>query len=244
MAEKEDFGASQPKSHEGQRHARFRGPAWGSQAMLEAGVPATMTWLPWSTKLLLTSAGRAEVPPWNVILQPCVEIAMENAVKFLVKFCCSSFLRKRSSKVPRDFHDNFTPLFTRRFADANAQFQGIFHSADVCPWYCVNNSQRNNWEPVGHLQGSLGPSRPERPEKVWKKSPGASGPSPPRESGKSLEGLEKVSKVPKRHFWELFQTLGGPWGLRPRETFSRLFRGFGPGGPERPLQMANGLPRE
>ena len=50
----------------------------------------------------------------------------ESAVKFLVKFCCSSFLRKRSSKVPRSFHDHVTPFFTRRFAAANAQFHGGF----------------------------------------------------------------------------------------------------------------------
>ena len=36
---------------------------------------------------------------------------MENAVKFLVKFCCSSFLSKRSSKVPRAFHDKFHAIF-------------------------------------------------------------------------------------------------------------------------------------
>ena len=32
------------------------------------------------------------------------------------------------------FTTNFTPLFTRRFAAANTQFHGVFHSADVCPW--------------------------------------------------------------------------------------------------------------
>ena len=36
---------------------------------------------------------------------------MENAVEFLVSFCCSSFLRKRSSKVPRIFHDEFHAIF-------------------------------------------------------------------------------------------------------------------------------------
>ena len=36
---------------------------------------------------------------------------MKKAVKFQVKFCCSSFLRKRSSKVPRIFHDEFHAVF-------------------------------------------------------------------------------------------------------------------------------------
>ena len=36
-------------------------------------------------------------------------------VKFLVKFCRSSFLRKRSSKVPRGFHDQFHAIFHETF---------------------------------------------------------------------------------------------------------------------------------
>ena len=40
---------------------------------------------------------------------------MENAVKFLVQFCCSSFLRKRSFKVPRIFHDKFHATFHETF---------------------------------------------------------------------------------------------------------------------------------
>ena len=43
----------------------------------------------------------------NFVLKPCVEVAM----KFVVKFCCSSFLRKRSSKVPGIFHDKFHGIF-------------------------------------------------------------------------------------------------------------------------------------
>ena len=53
------------------------------------------------------------------LLKPRAEVAMENAVKYLVKFCCSSFLRKRSSEVPRTLHDyfqlqmpNFMAVFT------------------------------------------------------------------------------------------------------------------------------------
>ena len=36
---------------------------------------------------------------------------MENAVKYLVKFCCTSILRKQSSEVPRIFHDGFHAIF-------------------------------------------------------------------------------------------------------------------------------------
>ena len=39
------------------------------------------------------------------------EVALETAVKFLVIFCCSSFLRKRSSKVPGVFHDKVHATF-------------------------------------------------------------------------------------------------------------------------------------
>ena len=66
-------------------------------------------------------------------LKPHVEVAMEYALKFLVRFCDSSFLRIRSSKVPEFFPTNFMAFFTRRFAASNAQFHGILHSADVCP---------------------------------------------------------------------------------------------------------------
>ena len=41
------------------------------------------------------------------------------------------------------------------------------------------SSNLSVWEPVDHLQVSLGPSGPETPEKVRKKSPGASGPDGP-----------------------------------------------------------------
>ena len=37
-------------------------------------------------------------------------------------------------KCPEFFMANSTPFFIRRFAAANAQFHGVFHSADVCPW--------------------------------------------------------------------------------------------------------------
>ena len=44
-----------------------------------------------------------------------------------------------SSHTPEVFKKNITPLLTRRFAAANAQFHGVFHSADVCLWQ--NTSQ-------------------------------------------------------------------------------------------------------
>ena len=94
----------------------------------------------------------------------------------------------------------------------------------------LNHSK--SWEPVDHLQGSLGPSEPKTPKKSEKKSLGASSPRTP-------ESLEKVSsgkslkKVPK-DFFETFSRLsgGGSRGWRPRETCFRLCWGFGPGGPE------------
>ena len=63
--------------------------------------------------------------------------------------------------------------------------------------------------------------RPRDPPRVWKKS------------RKSLSG-------PFRDFFQTLQTFSRLFpdsvrGRRPRETFFRLFRGFGPGGPERPL---------
>ena len=96
-----------------------------------------------------------------------------------------------------------------------------------------------HWEPVDHLQGSLGPPQ----KSLKKKSPGASGPGTPPRVWKSLEKVwrvwKKSRKGPDRLFRDFFQTLGG---RRSRETFFRLFRGFGPRGPERPLKMVNGFP--
>ena len=70
------------------------------------------------------------------------------------------------------------------------------------------------------------------PKKSEKSLPGPPGPGPP-------ESLQKVSKKSFRDFFETFSRLSGaprgPRGRRPRETFVRLFRGFGLGGPERPL---------
>ena len=65
-------------------------------------------------KLIVIPARPAEVLPWNFPLKPRVEVAMKNAVK-LLKFCCSSFLRKWSSKCPIIFTTNFTPFFIWRF---------------------------------------------------------------------------------------------------------------------------------
>ena len=64
-----------------------------------------------------------------------------------------------------------------------------------------------SWEPVGHLQGSLGPSWPETPRKSEKSLLGPLAPDP-RESGK------KSRKSLSGSFRDFFQTL---------QTFSRLF---------------------
>ena len=93
-----------------------------------------------------------------------------------------------------------------------------------------------SWEPARPLQRSLGQKslenvsrglRPRDPKKSPKKSRGQSGKSP-----------ESLGKVSGECFWSipgLFGDFLGSQGRRPRETFSRLFRHFGPGGPERPL---------
>ena len=90
------------------------------------------------------------------------------------------------------------------------------------------------WEPIGHLQGSLGPSAPETPKKSEKKSPGASGPGTPRESGKSLE------KVPK-DFFETFSRLsGGPGAGGPGRLFSDFLGVSGPEGMRDPCKWPTG----
>ena len=117
------------------------------------------------------------------------------------------------------------------------------------------------WEPVGHLQGSLGPSpkpqkRPETsknlgtrwpftglsktPKKSEKSLPGPPAPGPPESlekvSKKSRESVWKKSrKGPEKTFSRLFPDSRGPRGRRPLETFFRHFRGFGLGRLERPL---------
>ena len=89
------------------------------------------------------------------------------------------------------------------------------------------------WKPACPLQRSPRPSGPEMPTKSreclrdLKKSQKSLGESPAslrRVSGKCLESVFGVF----RDFFETF------WG-RGRETFSRLFRHFGPGGHGRPL---------
>ena len=97
---------------------------------------------------------------------------------------------------------------------------------------------RQCWEPVDHLQGSLGPSGLETPKKSEKRLP-ASGPGPPESlekvSKKSFRDLSRLFPDSRDFFETFFQTLGGFRGRRPQETFFRLFWGFKPGGPERPL---------
>ena len=59
-----------------------------------------------------------------------------------------------------------------------------------------------------------------------------SGPKPRKKpkkvSKESFRVLVETFSRLSRLFQDFFQTLGGPWGWRPRETFFRLFRGFGP----------------
>ena len=51
---------------------------------------------------------------------------MENAVKFLVRFCCSSFLRKRSSKAPRIFHGECHATFHATFCSCKCPISWRF----------------------------------------------------------------------------------------------------------------------
>ena len=76
-------------------------------------------------------------------------------------------------------------------------------------------------------------------ENVSKMSPGASGPGTPKSLQKVSGTVRKVSGECQKSLFGLFPRLFGDFsgfrGRRPRETFSRLFRHFGPEGPERPL---------
>ena len=47
-------------------------------------------------------------------------------MKFLVNFCCSSFLRKRSSKAPRIFHDEFHATFHETFCSCKCSISWHF----------------------------------------------------------------------------------------------------------------------
>ena len=99
-----------------------------------------------------------------------------------------------------------------------------------------------NWEPARPLQRSLGPSGPEMPKESRKclPSPPAAGPQKvsKRSRGQSGKSPESLRKVSGECFWSVLGLFGdflGSRRRRPRKTFSRLFRHFGPGGPERPL---------
>ena len=102
------------------------------------------------------------------------------------------------------------------------------------------------WEPARPLQRPPGPEMPKKSRKCLlgppardpKKSRKSLGDSPGslgRVSGKCLESVFGV-------FRDFLETFLGSRGRSPRETFSRLFRHFGPWGPERPLQGAGWLP--
>ena len=53
-----------------------------------------------------------------------------NAVEFLVKFCSSSFIRKRSSNAPRIFHNQFHAIFHQTLCSCECT---LFHFAGVRP---------------------------------------------------------------------------------------------------------------
>ena len=79
------------------------------------------------------------------------------------------------------------------------------------------------WEPARPLQRSLGPF-----------GPVALGNSAKRLFRHSLETLRRLPGL-------FLSPFGDFWGRRPRQPFSRLFRHFGPEGPERPLTVRGGL---
>ena len=98
------------------------------------------------------------------------------------------------------------------------------------------------WEPARPLQRSLRPSGPKMPKKSRKCLPGPPAPGPQKVSKKSRntpktlsrhfpETLRRLARLSQRLFWDFL----GSRGRGPRETFSRLFWHFGPGGPGRPL---------
>ena len=109
-------------------------------------------------------------------------------------------------------------------------------------WGLFTVDQPAPWEPARPLQRSLVPSGPEMPKKSRKCLPGPPGPGPQKNFQKVLEHTKKHSPDTfrrLRRFPRLSPRLCGDFlgsqGRRPRETFSRLSRHFGPGGPERPL---------
>ena len=104
----------------------------------------------------IISAGCAEVLPWNFLLKPWVEVVMENAVKFLVIFCCSSFLRKRSSKAPRIFHDEFHTTFHEMFCSCKCP---IWWHFSLCRRLSLTNRGRSHirqWAKAGFIDRVCG----------------------------------------------------------------------------------------
>ena len=84
-------------------------------------------------------------------------------------------------------------------------------------------------EPVGHLQGSLGPSGPETPKKSEKNSEKGLLAPRPLESGRSLK---KAFSGPFRDFFQTLETFSrlfpDPRGARPEALgdFFQIFSGF------------------
>ena len=59
-------------------------------------------------------------------LKPRLEVAMENAVKFLVWNLAVPLSSGNKDRSAQKFHDDFVPFFTRRFAVAKSHFHGVF----------------------------------------------------------------------------------------------------------------------
>ena len=159
--------------------------------------------------------------PWKFLLKWCVEVAMENAVKFLVKFCCSSFLRKRSLKVPRFFTTNFMPFFTRRFAAANAQFRGVFLSVDFVPWILNTNlcslmlvlrSCLPGTDSISGLRPEMGKNRKNvdfsLPQKIGKNWP---------------KNRKKCPKMGEYWVWGLLSYFSANFAYFPRKAVTYIF---------------------
>ena len=83
------------------------------------------------------------------------------------------------------------------------------------------------------------------PLTIYRIPSGHPGPKPRKSlkkvSGKSRESEKRFEKVPRRFFRDFFQSLRGPQGQRPLETFFQTFVGsLGPKGPRDPCKWSTG----
>ena len=148
------------------------------------------------------------------------------------------------------------PVFPRTFCPLNMNFHINRPKRPGCPWDIQNLSLGRfrgipttkflyvSWEPVGHLQGSLGLSGPKPWKSLKKVSWGLRPQDPPRvwkKSRKSPESLEKVSKRSRKTFSRLFPECRGVPGLEaPGDFFSDFFRVSGPESPRDPCEWPTG----